>query len=117
MRKLQLCLVISGIILMLIGCAKDNDPIGFRGEITQLEANGNNQQITILVEGAQEKDVSYDKAYVTITNKTKIYKGDSNKSLSAGELKKGQKVEGVFEGAVAESYPVQGTAKSVRILE
>lgn len=117
MKKLQLCLVCLGIILTLIGCAKDKDPIGFRGEITKLVASENNNQITILVEGIQEKDVSYDKAYVTITEKTKIYSGNSNKSVSATELKEGQKVEGVFEGAVAESYPVQGTAKSVRILD
>ncbi len=117
MRKVQLCLLCISILLITLGCAKNNDPIGFRGEITKLDTNENNKQITILVEGKQEKDVSYDKAYVAITDKTKIYKGNSNKSIPITELKEGQKVEGVFEGAVAESYPVQGAAKVIRILE
>ncbi len=116
MRKLLLCLICLSIVFAALGCVKNNDPIGFRGEITELKVNDDIQQVTILVEGEPDENVSYDKAYVAITAKSKISFDENNEALSSNELKVGLTVEGVFEGPVAESYPVQGTAKSIKII-
>lgn len=75
---------------------------------------------TIRVEGAKEKDTQHDKAMVRIQGKsTRIYKWVDGKKKEAKleDLKKGAKVQVQFGGPVAESYPVQGTAKEVLILE
>lgn len=73
---------------------------------------------SILIEGTKDKDTSYDKASVRITDKTKIEKidGKEKKAAKFEDLKKGAKVQAVFTGPVAESYPVQATAKEVLIL-
>jgi beta-N-acetylhexosaminidase len=73
----------------------------------------------LLVEGAKEKDTQYDKASVTLTSETKIYRWKDGKKAEAkfGDVKEGCKVQCVFTGPVAESYPVQAKASEVIILE
>ena len=117
MRRMVLLFLSLCILLVGIGCSKPDDTIGFRGKITQISSTGDSKEITILVEGEKQDGVSYDKANVTITEKTIINLGAKSKKLPVSQLKEGITVEGVFEGAVAESYPVQGTARLVRILE
>lgn len=74
---------------------------------------------TILVEGAKEKTTSYDKASIRITDKTKLEKrvDKERKTCKPEDLKVGCKVQAIFTGPVAESYPVQATAREVLILE
>ncbi len=73
----------------------------------------------IRVEGVKEKDTQYDKAVVTIPSKAKLYRWVGGKKVPAkfGEIKVGSKVQCVFDGPVAESYPVQARAGEVLILE
>jgi len=74
---------------------------------------------SILVEGVKEATTTYDKASIKVTTKTSIsrktQKGE--KPYRFDDLKKGAKVQVDFIGPVAESYPVQATAKSIVVLE
>jgi len=99
---------------------KDNDntspKIGIRGivmDITPITGG-----IQVFIEGEIEDDTDYDKAYVSLTSKTKIFKGQEELTASPDEvIKLGQTLEIDFDGAVAESYPVQGKALFVRIIQ
>jgi hypothetical protein len=74
---------------------------------------------TILIEGNIEKDTGYDKASVTITKETRILESKNGKliKVSLDSLKPNQRVQALFTGMIAESYPVQVRAKEVVILE
>src|SRR5262245_54643006 len=103
--------------------AADPEPPGkadVRGSVANVSAANDDAKKpgtpgTVLVEGAKEKDTQYDKASVRITEKTKIEKlvGKERKPAKFEDLKKGAKVQASFTGPVAESYPVQATAKDV----
>jgi len=115
MNKYLFMILFGLFILMLASCGQsagqdENPRIGIRGEIKQIEVD------KIYVEGTKEVDTDYDKAYVGIAEHTKIIEKGTNKELNQENLQIGMKVEVIFEGAVAESYPVQGTAKEIRIL-
>jgi hypothetical protein len=72
----------------------------------------------LLVEG-QMADGTDMAAQVRVTGQTQIIR-QANNVLEAGEitqLANGQEVELRFEGPVAESYPIQATAREVVILE
>ena len=96
--------------------------IDIRGRITSIEiieserADGN--MGIVRVEGALEEDTSVDKAVVTITKDTRIVVRDGSTSRSASfeQLESGQRVEVLFSGPVAESYPVQAVAGEIAIL-
>lgn len=73
---------------------------------------------SLLVEGlmADGTDMA---AQVLVTGQTQIIR-QSNDVLEAGEitqLANGQEVELRFDGPVAESYPLQATAREIVILE
>lgn len=110
-----------GLILILavatVGCSEEaDDTIGIRGEIKEVYTGEDEVFITgILVEGEIQDDTMYDSASITIDDNTEIYVGGEKISLE--ELEIGQIIEVVFEGPVAESYPVQGTAKKITIIE
>jgi hypothetical protein len=74
---------------------------------------------SILIEGDIEKDTSLDKALVTITRATRIFESKNGKFIKSSfdSLKPNQSVQVLFTGPVMTSYPVQGTAKEVVILE
>jgi hypothetical protein len=73
----------------------------------------------LLIEGTKEKDTQHDKASVRLTKATKVYKWVDGKKKEAKveDLKKGATVQADFTGPVAESYPVQATAKEILILD
>lgn len=119
MKKILSILIVFSLLLMA-GCqAKDsninNDKIGVRGVIKEITIG--DDRTTILVEGKIEEDTMYDKASVTITEDTLIQKNSLSRSFEIKDLAKSQTVEVIFEGGINESYPVQGTAKIVRIIE
>ena len=73
-----------------------------------------------MVEGTplENAGLASDKASVTLTTKTVLVKGDLKKNIELSDLDLltvGTQVEIIFTGPVAESYPVQGQAKVVRI--
>lgn len=92
-----------------------------RGQVTKVTPSRAKGVVgSILVEGSKEKDTQHDKASVRLTSTTKFYKWSSNgKKVEAkfGDVTEGSKVQCVFTGPVAESYPVQAVASEVIILE
>ena len=93
--------------------------VDIRGTIKKVAALGLKDVIgSIRVEGMKEKDTEYDKAIVRIVRKTKIEKleGKERKPATFKDLKEGTIVQAVFDGPVAESYPVQATAGAILIL-
>ena len=71
----------------------------------------------ILVEGRIEKDTAFDKASIRVTNDTRIRRGTSKTRLKLADIKLGDVVEVVMKGPVAESYPVQGLADAIAIMD
>jgi hypothetical protein len=117
--SLIITVLIAG-VLVLGGCGKSQEvnptytELGIRGYITKI--NSENGNVSILVEGQIEKDTQFDKALARITKDTMIQKDDLSRLFEARDLKVGDKVEVYFTGAIAESYPIQGTASIVRII-
>ena len=118
LKRIILLALVSLVCFSIIGC---NDPkiteetqIGIRGIVKDIKIN--NEEGTILVEGKVEDDTAYDKASVRISKDTVILKGSSDKKLKISDIKLGDKVEVVFEGPVAESYPIQVGSSIVRII-
>lgn len=97
--------------------------VDIRGQITNVSASQPNQGGVlgqVLVEGKVEKDTGFDKASIRITKETIIERKTKDAKPARAEfknLKVGQQVEAVFTGPIAESYPVQVSAKSVLILK
>lgn len=112
-------------ILMLpisVGCGNSTgsggqDKIGIRGQIEQVTAGSDNEVSSILVKGQLQSDTQVDYASISIDKNTKITRSGSAEKVKSQELKKDMTVEVVFDGPVAESYPVQARAKSIKILE
>ena len=95
---------------------KDAD---IRGTISTFEANGA-ASAQILVEGQIESDTDFDKALVRITEETRIVRISANDAYTEAtreELMPGTKVQVLFTGIIAESYPVQVAALHVVILD
>ena len=122
MKKiLILFLLLCTSIAIMVGCSEesrpdggDNGKIGIRGEITSIEWG---RRCYLIGEGKKEEDTIYDKASVRIDSNTTIQKKDSNDKIEISDIEIGDIVEIIFTGAVAESYPVQGKAKIVRLIE
>jgi hypothetical protein len=85
-----------------------------QGTITSISGSA------VLVEETPSAEESGDKGYFTVTDETEITKQeDDGESAPATfeDLEVGQQVEATYSGAVAESYPTQGNARSITILE
>jgi len=94
----------------------DSSAIGIRGVVTDIVRGKDG--ITMLVEGKLEHDTSFDKASVTVNMKSVVLRDNTPITglFAFSEIKKGDTVEVTFNGPVAESYPVQGVAATVRIV-
>lgn len=127
MKKILSLLLVFVMVLSFVGCTSNQQnnqnstqnnnqskeaPLAIKGMITQLDDNGENT--VILVEGKKEDGSTYDKARVTINKDTKIYEKD--KEISAKDLRLHMYIEVYYNGAVAESYPVQMGANKVVVV-
>ena len=130
-----LIVALAAALLLTLACSDDDDDADdddrsptptasadgphIRGHITT-KTEGISDEIlgNLLIEGEIEADTEYDKASVRVDGETEIFE------LVSGELQEsdwealaeGQLVEATFEGAVAESYPVQAYASRIVIL-
>ena len=118
MKKLILLCLMSFMAISLFGCnttAKESEgKIGIRGTVSEISTDGDYG--SIVVEGKLYEDTDYDKARVRITKDTLIQKDALSKLFIFKDIQVGDFVEVIFDGPVAESYPVQGTAGIVRII-
>lgn len=117
MKRIIGTLLIIFIGFTFISCTKEieNGTIGIRGEIKEINKNNDDGSFTLYVEGKEESDTEYDKASVYVDTNTTIY--DGTKEIDIENLEKGLMVEIIFEDGVMESYPVQGSAKKIYILD
>ncbi|MDP9437647.1 MAG: YobA family protein [Actinomycetota bacterium] len=91
----------------------EGEEFGIQGTVTDISGS------TVLVEEDPSANAG-DKGYFTVTEETEIGRlvgGDALAPATFEELEVGQAVEAVYAGAVAESYPTQGNAESITILE
>lgn len=90
---------------------------GIRGVITKADSSAGSSNI--LVEENPADASGSNKASVRIKDQTKIYRREGGRleNSSASALTVGKQVSVWFEGPVAESYPVQGSASIVVIEE
>lgn len=87
---------------------------GIRGTLTQLSSS--NDGGTLLIEREAGSTAGVARASVRLTSKTLLVRPDGQR-MSFREFATGQTVEAWFEGPVAESDPVQATAKAVRLVK
>jgi len=71
-----------------------------------------------VVDGVVEADTDYDKAFVGVTETTRVYlQTDTGYDVAnPNQLTVGMKVEVLFTGIIMESYPVQAEADEILII-
>ena len=117
-------------IVMLLGCGSEttdseDTEVDIRGtiiELSRMEGSGNTDDAilgAVVVEGKIEEDTRYDFAAITIMSTTDIFRqeGQSKVPSTFDEVEQGQRVEVLFAGPVRETYPIQGVAAKLTILE
>jgi len=122
MRSARSLIVVMVLALALTlgaaaGCAQKlpGTAPGITGTVASLQP-GDGRPASMLVEGGQQPPGAVsDKAQVTIAPGTTFF-DQNGQPTDGGGISVGTQVSVWFEGAVAESYPVQGTALSVQIL-
>lgn len=123
MRATLPILLAAGIVAVVstAGCSAPGPPTypaGIEGIITSVAPGEADTLATILVEVPEGAvaDPSFvsDKASVRITRKTRVFDLGGNPVDAASIAVPDLAVRVWFEGAVAESYPVQGTASAVQ---
>ena len=124
MKKRLMILLLAFSLVFFMACNNEdtNNPsdddstfveYGVAGIIEDIETTDGQSDIRIHVVGDDNNGATYDNAWVTINEDTLVY---LNEEVSSNMLEVGQYVHVFFEGPVAESYPVQGTAKQVNII-
>lgn len=119
LNKVLMFVLCVSILFIFTGCARNDltAQVDIKGEIIEITQDQTDNTTVILVEDKIESNTPFDNANVTINKKTKIFRGNTNELLSVNDLKQGTHVEVIFTGPVAESYPVQATAKIIRVVE
>jgi hypothetical protein len=128
MKSIRSVGLLIGLISLVLSCGPSGAILDtgadIRGSITnihQADAQSRDKGIigSLLIEGVVEEDTKFDKARVTITDKTHIFeqKGEDRRPVRFESLEIGQRVQARFTGPVMESYPVQATAIEIVILK
>ena len=114
--------LVMGLMVVAVNCTPspkaletEADFIGFITEIHSIGEKGTLGQI--LVESHADKLV--DKYMVTIKDETLIFKqdGENRRKVTFEALETKQQVQVWFSGPIMESFPMQGTAQQVVIIE
>ena len=114
-RLAALAVFLMALVPTLTACSSKppSDPAGITGQITSIEKTA--EGASMLVEGGEQPAGAVsDKAMCRIDGKTTIQRADGSEA-TVDDLTVGTNVRVWFTGAVAESYPVQGTASFVVI--
>ncbi len=119
-RRVLLTIALAAVLCLAAaattGCGRSlpTTTPGITGTITSL-LPGENGPATFLVQGNEQPPGAVsDKAQVTIGRQTVFFDRYGKKTSPAG-IGVGTRVKVWFDGAVAESYPVQGTALAVQV--
>lgn len=131
MIRKQICLLtLLGAVLLGLGSCTAPKPmeqmtVDIRGQIVEVHTadaqSSNNGTLlgAVRIEGVIEEDTRFDHAAVTITNETRIFaqRGQERQPITFADVANGQQAEVQFAGSVMETYPVQGTAAVLVILQ
>jgi len=120
--------LVIGLLSLVLACSRLSEGEGaaadIRGNVTKIyraDVRGRERGIlgSILIEGVGEEDTKFDKASVTITEKTRIFegRGRGRHPVKFEALELGQRVEARFTGPVLQSHPVQARAREIVILK
>lgn len=126
MKRIGLLIVVTAVGMALVGCAAgapgapSTEP-DIRGVVTTVSGAGESVSLRVVwtddeAVGAQ---AGYDAAQVTVNGDTEVLSrgADGSTALAeASDIAVGTVVEAWFEGAVAESYPVQATAGTIVVI-
>lgn len=114
---LTLALVIATAATALVGCAPvvPTEPAGINGTVESLVPGDGRPMQLLVTGGTQQAGSVSDKAQVGINPATQFF-GADGKPGNPAKIVVGTRVKVWFTGAVAESYPVQGTARVVQVL-
>ena len=119
---LMLAALVALAALALAGCAAQrppSSPPGIIGTVTSVvPGDGRPAQVMVESTGTPTPGTISDKAAVNIPPTTRFFDASGNpSSLDAiAAIRVGSQLRVWFQGAVAESYPVQGSADAVQIL-
>lgn len=119
MRSASGLLLICICFSLLTGCVKPpQGEADLRGEITRVGQAVGANVVQILVEERPGVEDGSDKAYVLVLKDEAVLRraGDDYGRARISDLEEGLLVEIWFDGPVAESYPLQGTARNVVIV-
>jgi hypothetical protein len=117
MKRMLTLLIFAAFITTIAGCTPAAPP-----EITGLIYSIADDKI-LVVEGIDTADIAYEEwfekgnnaIFFTINRDTALQK--NGKKISFEQLEAGQKVEVWSTGGLMKSYPMQGTAKKIAVLE
>lgn len=116
MKKL---ILMAGMLTILVAvtaavAVAQEEPISYVGHITSISGD------SVLVEEDPASEWGGDKGYFTVTAETEILRlveGDMVAPATFEDLEVGQLVSATYSGPILESYPPQGGAGSIVILE
>jgi hypothetical protein len=112
---LVLALIAAAGALASCAATAPTTPPGITGTVTSM-VPGDERPASMLVEGgAQPAGAAADKAQVRIEPGTMFFDAEGKATKPSG-IAVGTEVRVWFDGPVAESYPVQGSAQAVQIL-
>lgn len=126
MKRIGLFVVVAAVGLALAGCAfgapdaPATEP-DIRGVVTDVSNAGEavSMRVVWADDAAIGAQAGYDAAQVTANADTEVFSraaDGSTAAAGAADITVGTVVEAWFEGAVAESYPVQATAGAIVII-
>jgi hypothetical protein len=112
-------ILMAGMLTMLVAATAavalaQEEPVSYVGYITSISGE------SVLVEEDPASEWGGDKGYFTVTGETEILRiveGDMVVPAAFEELEVGQLVSATYSGPILESYPPQGGAGSIVILE
>src|SRR5918911_235889 len=116
LRRAKIGLVLSVAALGMAAPALAQSPENsIRGEVTEVSRSAE----VVLVEEDPSEESGSAKGEFAVTEETEILDGRDGDLTPAGfeELRVGQMVEATYAGPVAESYPTQGVAGRIVILQ
>jgi hypothetical protein len=107
------------LVVVITGCSRGvpTEPVGIVGTVTDLQPGTGDVLYSIRVEGPDQIPGSVsDKAQVTVNKQTRLFAEDGT-TAQPTDITQGDTVRVWFTGAVAESYPVQGTAMALQLVK
>lgn len=102
------------------GVSQNADITGRITSVKRAPAGSSNRNLlgSVFVEDKQKAGTVYDKASVSVTTETRLYKeeGGTRRAATFDDLQVGAQVRAVFTGAALLSYPVRATAGEIVIV-